>query len=732
MTLSYAEAELPKPIEVPERIGRLNTLAYNLWWSWNQPAHDLFQRLSPPLWHATGRNPIRFLRRLDPGLLAAAATDPSFLSAYDAVMDAYDLRIGGQDTWISKHAPQLTDKTLAYFSAEFGLHPTLPIYSGGLGVLSGDHMKEASDIGLPTVAVSLLYRQGYLRQRLDASGWQQDVTAPFGPADEPTTIVRGSDGLPLEVEIDFAGGGGALRVQVWRVRVGRVQLYLLDSDLEGNPDWTRTISSRLYGGDREHRLRQEIILGIGGVRVLRALGHNPDYWHANEGHAALAMLERARELVATGRTFEDAATQVRNSTVFTSHTPVPAGHDVFSRDFIDRYFHGFWGQLGLDRDAFWALGQHGHEDGFNFTALSMRMSGHRNGVSAKHGEVTREMWHDIWPGVSAERAPISSITNGVHLPTWVSPRTQALLDEHLHTNWRHRTEEPLTWEPVSRIPHDAFWESHLQSKQDLLDLLDRRMRARWLGGHFEPNQVVASAPFLDRDALTIGFARRMATYKRANLIFRDPDRLARILTDLERPVQIIFAGKAHPADDGGKRLIQEIFHHAQNPKFGGRIAFAEDYDIRLTTRLVAGVDIWLNNPIFPLEASGTSGMKAAANGVPNVSILDGWWIEGYSDSPRNGWGIAPVDASGEEQDAREAELIYRTLEEQVVPLYYRRGADGIPHGWVEVCLNAIQSISPEFSMRRMLRDYVCELYLPASAHLQTDPVEAPLIATPAS
>ena len=731
MTLSYAEAELPKPIEVPDRISRLNALAYNLWWSWNQPAHDLFQSLSPAVWHASGRNPIRFLRRLELGTLRQFAGDPAFLSAYDAVIEDFDQAITGHDTWIGKYAPQLTGRTLAYFSAEFGLHPTLPIYSGGLGVLSGDHMKEASDIGLPTVAVSLLYRQGYLRQRLDASGWQQDVTAPFGPGDEPTTLVLGSDGRPVEVAIDFEGGGGTIRVQVWRVLVVLVQLYLLDSDLEGNPEWTRTISSRLYGGDREHRLRQEIILGIAGVRMLRALGIAPDYWHANEGHAALAMVERARELVREGLTFEDAAHHVRKVTVFTSHTPVPAGHDIFSRELIDRYFNGFWPQLGLNRDEFWALGQHGHEDGFNFTALSMRLSGHRNGVSHKHGEVTREMWHDIWPGMTAEEAPISSITNGVHLPTWVSPRTQRLLDDHLHPNWRKRTEEALTWEPVSRIPHDEFWESHLGSKQDLLDLLDRRMRARWLGGNFEPNQVVASAPFLDRDALTIGFARRMATYKRATLIFRDPDRLARILTDLERPVQIIFAGKAHPADDGGKRLIQEIFHHAQNPKFGGRIAFAEDYDMRLTTRLVAGVDIWLNNPIFPLEASGTSGMKASANGVPNVSILDGWWIEGYHEAPRNGWGIEPTDAHDDEQDEIEAEAIYRTLEEQVVPLYYRRGADGIPHGWVEVCLNAIQSISPEFGMRRMLRDYVRELYLPASAHRVTDPVEATLIAGPA-
>ncbi|HEV2527376.1 MAG TPA: alpha-glucan family phosphorylase [Thermomicrobiales bacterium] len=727
MTLSYAEAELPKPIEVPARIDRLNALAYNLWWSWNQPAHDLFQRLSPPVWHASGRNPIRFLRRLDPAVLTAAAADNDFLSAYDAAIEDFDAAIYGKDTWIAKHAPQLTTKTLAYFSAEFGLHPTLPIYSGGLGVLSGDHMKEASDIGLPTVAVSLLYRQGYLRQRLDASGWQQDVTAPFGPADEPTTLVRRSDGTPLEVEIDFASGGGSLRVQVWRVLVGRVHLYLLDSDLEGNPEWTRTISSRLYGGDREHRLRQEIILGIAGVRVLRALGLQPDYWHANEGHAALHMVERAREFVAEGKSFEAAADIVRNSTVFTSHTPVPAGHDIFSREYIDRYFHGYWPQLGLDREEFWALGQHGHEDGFNFTALSMRLSGHRNGVSVKHGEVTREMWHDIWPGLPVEQTPISSITNGVHLSTWLSPRTEDLLDRHLHANWRKRTEEALTWEPVSDIPHDEFWQTHLQSKQDLIDLLDRRMRARWLGGNFEPNQVVASAPFLERDALTIGFARRFATYKRATLIFRDPDRLARILTDLERPVQIIFAGKAHPADDGGKRLIQEIFHHAQNPKFGGRLAFAEDYDMRLTTRLVAGVDIWLNNPIFPLEASGTSGMKAAANGVPNVSILDGWWIEGYQDEPRNGWGIDPATSS-DEQDAIEAEAIYRTLEEQVVPLYYQRGADGIPHGWVDVCLSAMRTVSPQFSMRRMLRDYVRELYLPASAHRVTDPVEMPLTA----
>jgi starch phosphorylase len=703
-------------VPLPERIGRLGELAFNLWWSWHEPTRALFRSLAPNLWDACEQNPVRLLRRLDPARLEAAAHDLSYLAAYDRAIEGYDAMRAGNGGWISRHEPVMTGKTLAYFSAEFGLHWTLPIYSGGLGVLAGDHIKEASDLGLPVVAVSLLYRQGYLRQRLAVDGWQLDVPAELEAGAEPMTRVLGADGEPLLIEVALDDPAHPLRIAVWRVLVGRVNLYLLDSDVEGNPDWTRTISSRLYGGDKEHRLRQEIILGIGGVRALRAMGVAPDYWHANEGHAAFHLLERLNELVEEGLSFPAAADRVRATTVFTTHTPVPAGHDIFGHDQMDRYFGHFWPQLGLDRVAFLALGRYddGHGGGFNLTALSLRLAGFRNGVSLRHAEITRHQWREIWPGVEPSIVPITAITNGVHLETWLSRRVAELLDRYLPAGWRDEQDDPLTWEAVREIPDAEFWEVHLAVKQDLIDLLDERSRRRWAAGGFDPAQVVSAGPFLDRAHLTIGFARRFATYKRATLLFHDVERLARILNDPDRPVQIVFAGKAHPADEGGKKLIQEIYHRARDPRLGGRIAFAEDYDMFLASYLVAGVDVWLNNPRAPMEASGTSGMKAAINGVLNLSILDGWWREGWRPDNSNGWGIPPAPYEDQEQNAAEADAIYTLLEQEVAPLYYERDAAGVPVGWTRMAKGAIRTVAPRFSARRMLIEYVHRLYLGAT------------------
>jgi starch phosphorylase len=704
---------------VPSRLHRLSDLAHNLWWSWNTDAQRLFRDLDHLIWDAVGQNAVLFLQRLPQEVLEAAATNPEFVRRYDSVIAQFDamMSTSPSETWVGLHRPQLASKKLAYLSAEFGLHPGLPIYSGGLGVLAGDHIKEASDIGLPAVAVSLLYRKGYLHQRLDASCWQQDVSADLQPWEEPTVPVLDEDGEPCIVRISLDNPEVPLRLAVWCVQVGRVPLFLLDSDVDGNPEWTRTIASRLYGGDVEHRLRQELILGIGGVRALRATGNNPDYWHANEGHAAFHLLERIRERVEVGLPFEEAAADVAATTVFTSHTPVAAGHDVFSPELIDRYFSHYWPQLGLTRDEFLALGRHdGSGDGFNLTALSLRLANYRNGVSAKHGEVTRAMWHHIWPEISAEQAPITSITNGVHLPTWQSSHTKALLTKLAGKAWTQMPENSASWEAVREISSSAFWQSHLAAKRDLLDGMRERSRRRFADGEITHSQVVAAGPFLEEDVLTIGFARRFATYKRATLIFHDSNRLARILNDPERPVQIIFAGKAHPADDGGKLLIQEICWRAQDPRFGGRIAFAEDYDMGLASLLVAGVDVWLNNPRAPLEASGTSGMKAAANGVPNLSILDGWWREGWSPDNSNGWGIEPSKLEGDAQDAAEAHAIYDLLERSVVPAYYDRGRDGIPKGWIRIAKEAMRTNAPAFSSRRMLIEYIDRLYLPAAGY----------------
>lgn len=705
------------PAAIPERISGLVPLSGNLWWSWNPDAKALYRDLDPFLFEALAENPILLLHHVQQDRLERAARDHVYLEQYDAVMARFArlLPVHPASTWVGQHQPELVNRPVAYFSAEFGVHPSLPIYSGGLGVLAGDHAKAASDLGLPLVGVSLLYRQGYLRQRLTHDGWQLDVTPVLEPGSEPTTLMLGPDGEPLTVEIALDNPDERMRLHIWCVQVGRVPLYLLDADVDGNPEWTRAVSSRLYGGDQEHRLRQEKILGIGGVRALRAMGIDPVYWHGNEGHAAFHLLERARQWVADGLTFAEASERVIASSVFTSHTPVPAGHDVFSSELMDRYFGFYWPQLGLSREEFLALGHHdGSGDGFNMTALSMRLSGFRNGVSQRHGEITRQMWHDLWPDVEAPLAPITSITNGVHLPTWISAPIQELLDRYLPEDWRHDMQEPEVWEGVRTIPDEELWAVKLRNKYTLMQFLEDYTRRRWASGEIDPKQVVTAGPFLEPEPLTIGFARRFATYKRATLIFTDPDRLARILTNPERPVQLIFAGKAHPADDGGKRLIQEIFWRSLDPRFEGRIAFAEDYDILLASRLYAGVDVWLNNPRAPLEASGTSGMKAAANGALNLSILDGWWIEGWEASHDAGWGIVPSHEPDWHGDTADANAIYTTLEEEVVPLFYERDERNLPRRWVERSKTAIRTQAPRFSSQRMVIDYINRLYVPAS------------------
>lgn len=702
---------------IPARISGLEPLSGNLWWSWQPAAKSLFADLDPALFESLAENPVLLLRRIAPQILQNAAEDPAYLARYDNVMDAFHtlLPVDPATTWVGEREPELVNRPVAYFSAEFGVHPSLPIYSGGLGVLAGDHAKAASDLGLPLVGVSLLYRQGYLRQRLTHDGWQLDVTPVLEPGAEPISQVMGKDGQPLYVDIALDNPNERVRLRIWCVQVGRVPLYLLDADCEGNPDWTRTVSSRLYGGDSEHRLRQEKILGIGGVRALRAMGINPIYWHGNEGHAAFHLLERAREWVEGGLSFAEAQERVVASSVFTSHTPVPAGHDVFSPQMMDRYFNFYWPRLGLSREEFLALGHHdGSGDGFNMTALSMRLSGFRNGVSTRHGELTRAMWHDLWPGIGPGEAPITSITNGVHLPTWISSSLQALLHRYLPSDWEQRMQEPEVWDGVLAIPDEELWAVKGQNRQTLLEFLHAYTRRRWTSGEIDTKQVMVAGPFLDNPPLTIGFARRFATYKRATLLFTDPDRLARILTNPERPVQIVFAGKAHPADDGGKRLIQEIFWRALDPKFQGRIAFAEDYDMLLAARLYAGVDVWLNNPRAPLEASGTSGMKAAANGALNLSILDGWWIEGFEDNPATGWGIVPSSQADGAGDVEDANAIYTALENEVVPLFYERDEQNLPRRWIARSKEAIHTLAPRFSSQRMVIDYITRLYLPAS------------------
>ncbi|MGD8466487.1 MAG: alpha-glucan family phosphorylase [Anaerolineae bacterium] len=701
-------------VPIPERIKHLTDLADNLWWSWRPPARNLFKAINYPLWKSTRHNPVRMLQLVRPERLEAVARDADFVAQYDRVWADFQADLHDGHLWFCQEHPEACQNPVAYFSAEFGLHGSLPIYSGGLGVLSGDHCKEVSDLGLPFVGVGFIYPQGYFRQRIPPDGWQEAIYDTLNFDQVPIRPVLDGQGNRLMLQVTLRGV--PVHVQIWQVRAGRVNLYLMDTNVEQNAPWDRDLSARLYGGDQETRIRQEMVLGLGGVRLLRALGIEPSAWHMNEGHSAFLVLERLRELVHAGHSFDQAREAVRGSTVFTTHTPVPAGHDAFPYHLMDEYFGRFWQQVGISRQEFLGLGEyHGR---FNMTVLALRLSGRTNGVSQLHGQVSRQMWQPVWPDRPVDEVPIRAITNGVHVPSWISTTLKALFAEYVDQEWVERHDDPELWVRLAEIPDPVLWQAHQQLKNKLLAFVDARIRMRWRGGQMQAGQVLASGALLDPEALTIGFARRFATYKRATLIFRDVRRLQRILNAEQRPVQLIFAGKAHPADGGGKQFIQEVYQYAQEPDFGGRVAFLEDYDLHMARFLVQGVDVWLNNPRRPNEASGTSGMKAAMNGVPNLSVLDGWWPEVYHPAqdgrPANGWAFGEVEyGDWETQDEVDSQALYRILEEEVVPLYYDRDATGIPRGWIAVMKESMRSSMAAFSMRRMIKEYIAQMYLPA-------------------
>ena len=659
-------------------------------------------------------NPVKLLREISPERAAAGGGDPSIHRRYNAMLLAFDDYMESQNTWCARKHPEMAEALIAYFSAEFGLHQSIPIYSGGLGILAGDHCKEASDLGLPLVGVGFLYPQGYFHQRISADGWQQAWYEPFAVAEAPirrALLPTGEQAL-IQVPLD----GRSVDVAIWQIAVGRVSLYLLDTNVESNAPWDRELSARLYGGDQENRILQEIILGIGGVRVLRALGLHPTAWHANEGHAAFLMLERLREYRETGLSFEDSIAGVRSSTVFTTHTPVAAGHDMFPFSFMDKYFTSLYTQMGISREQFLQLGcaEGAQETAFNMTVLALNLSGHPNAVSRLHGETSRRMWRHLWPDRPVEKIPITSVTNGVHVPTWIAPEMRQLYAKYLGPDWMARHDDPALWERITDIPDLELWNVRLALKRKLLGHMNECARRRWIDGHVDPSQVLASGTLLEPQALTIGFARRFATYKRANLLFRDVQRLKRLLQDPWRPVQIIFAGKAHPADEPGKYFIHEVYTLAQDHGFGGHIAFVEEYDIHTAKFLIHGVDVWLNTPRPPLEACGTSGQKAAVNGVPHLSVLDGWWAEGYNGA--NGWAIGgrQFNPDPAAQDAADAEALFKILEHEVVPLYYGRDGDGVPRGWLSLVRETIRTVTPRFCARRMVTEYTERLYAPVT------------------
>jgi starch phosphorylase len=692
---------------LPARLSGLEDLAENLWWSWHPRARMLFKSLDRQAWKQSGHNPDRMLRDLPGQILVSAASDAEYLRHYDEVIADFNAHTSGQQCTYLGLAPADKSFAVAYFSAEYGLHRSLPFYAGGLGFLAGDYLKECSDLCIPLVAIGFMYPEGYLRQRLRDDGWQEDQDEPLERDAAAISRVATEDGGQLIVRVPLMEP--AVRVAVWKVAVGQIPLYLLDTDIPENDPASRAICARLYIGDPELRLRQEIVLGLGGAEVLRRLGITHYLLHLNEGHAAFALLERIRELVQEGTPFAPAREQVHRTSIFTTHTPVPAGHDVFPYPLMDGYFRDYWSSLGLDRDAFYALGAHPErpDAGFNMSALALRLSAYANGVSRRHGEVSRRMWSSLWPDRRVEDVPIAYITNGVHVPTWIEPKVQLLLDEYLGADWLDRHDDPALWETLDKIPDTELWRTHYWLKIKLIDAIRERARQSWLFDGASPSLVMAGGALLDPSVLTVGFARRFATYKRATLIFHDRERLQRLLNDRHRPVQFIFAGKAHPADDPGKRLLQELVNTARDPALGGRIAFVSDYSELLAQYLVHGVDVWLNNPLPPLEASGTSGMKAALNGVPQLSILDGWWEEGYDGT--NGWAIAHEEKDGD-RDGLDAERIYETLEREVVPRYYEVDEDGVPHRWVATMRSAMKAAGAAFSARRMVKEYAERFY----------------------
>jgi starch phosphorylase len=700
--------------KIPRRLARLEELATNLWYSWDRPTRTLFARLHPGLWDAVGHNPKLFLRRIDEQRLVDAVDDQVFLATYNRVLSAYDtyhsepMRPSGQES-LGEH------DLVAYFCFEFGLHESFPIYSGGLGILAGDHCKAASDMRLPFIAVGLLYRQGYFTQTINSEGQQVATYHDADFDDLPISPVLEDDGNELIVRVPLAGRQVA--VKVWQAIIGHVRLILLDTDLEENTPEDRDIAHQLYGGDRHTRIRQEIILGIGGPRALSAMGLKPTVWHINEGHAAFLILERIRMLRQAGLDFASALEAVAVNTVFTTHTPVPAGHDHFAPDMIEAYFRDFLPELGISRDELMALGRKDGSPDFNMTALAIRGSRRHNGVSRIHGGVSSRICADLWPQIEAEENPMTYVTNGVHVPTFLALEWIELFDQFLGYEWRHRMSDPGFWSRIDRIPDHLFWSVHQSLKSQMLQLIRHRITHQHLRNHGSQAHLDRMFRYADPanpNVLTIGFARRFATYKRATLLFENLDWLREIVADGERPVLFIFAGKAHPADQPGQELIRQIYHIMHMPEFVGKVLLAEGYDLNMARRLVAGVDVWLNNPVYPLEASGTSGMKAGINGVLNLSVLDGWWGEGYDGT--NGWAIKPAPENMDEyrRNKEDSQTLYELLQDQVIPLYYKRDKFGYSPEWVKMAKTSIATLLPRFNASRMVSEYVSRFYLPAA------------------
>jgi glycogen phosphorylase len=701
---------------------RLWTLARNLWWSWDNDCVSLFRDLAPQRWAELNQNPVALLHELPLSVIEKRANELMLHSRINYAYRRQQEYLQADRTWGATNAGVLRPRPVAYFSAEFGLHESLPIYSGGLGVLAGDHIKSASDLGIPLVAIGLFYGQGYFRQRLDEKGWQQEEylqTEINNLAMEPAI---GKNGQPVNVQIDTRHG--AIRAKVWRVKVGRIDLLLLDSDVPGNAPEDRELTSRLYGGDGRVRIRQELLLGVGGVRVLKAMGVTPSVLHLNEGHSGFAVLEAIRNRMDDeGMSFDEAVPRVSREVCFTTHTPVPAGHDRFSYDLIEEHLGPLREQLGIGPDRLMAIGRentHNHNEDFCMTVLGLRLSRRANAVSALHGEVSRNMWTGLYPGKAEDSVPIGHITNGVHVPSWLAPQMSRLYDRHLGAGWNLRSAESAIWEGIESIDDGELWETHLSLKSCLLEFIRARAVAQSKRREEPARTQQKLARLLSPDALTIGFARRFATYKRANLFLADIEKLASMVNDANRPVQFVFAGKAHPRDEPGKRVLQQIAELMRDKSFSDKFVFIEDYDINVGRFFVQGVDVWLNNPRRPLEASGTSGQKVVLNGGLNLSVLDGWWAEAYDGLNGFAIGTGRTHSDMSVHDTRDGEDLYRVLSEEVIPLYYQRDRDGLPRGWIKRMKRTIRTLGWRFNADRMVMDYTMKCYVPAAAGTSSD------------
>ncbi len=700
--------------QLPKRINRLTEISNNLWWSWNTEFLRLLKRIDGDLWETCNKNPVKFLKHVSQEKLEEVEEDISFLREYDKIVDNFDSYMESKDTWFSQKYPNNRNDLIAYFSAEYGLDQTIAIYSGGLGILSGDHLKSASDLGIPLVAVGLMYKNGYFHQKIDKNGIQHPEYKDLNMSDLPIRTVKDADGNELITYIKFPKR--KIYLKVWEIDVGRVKLYLLDSDIDKNNVEDRDTTARLYGGDQEMRIRQEIILGMGGVNTLKKLGYNPTVYHMNEGHSAFLNLELIKNTIKEKEvSFEIARDIVSSKTVFTTHTPVPAGNDIFPIGLVEKYFKEFWPRLGLTREEFLKLGMKPTENlehGFNMGILALKIAGKKNGVSKLHGEVSRELFADVWPHIAPSESPITYVTNGIHTCTWLAPKLKDLYNKYLIPYWQDNIYDDEVWKKINNIPDEKLWEVHMERKRKLIALIKENLSTRLRREGVSYDAVSEAIANLHPETLMIGFARRFATYKRATLIFKDLERITQILNNTNKPVVLIFAGKAHPADKEGADLIKYIHEVSMMPQFKGKIFILENYSIEISRYLVSGVDVWLNNPRRPMEASGTSGQKASVNGVVNFSVLDGWWAEGYNQ--KNGWtiGTNAEYPSYEEQDQADSKSMYDTLENKIIPAYYNKDKNGISKVWLQYMKNSIMSTGGKYSTSRMLVDYTNKLYMP--------------------